>query len=255
MKDISIVELNSNNLSEYGYFCLKSQPNSRGYLGKAKWTEERISEGLKYFLLCNNKKSSRGFIEYIPSEYAWRVLHAENYIVIHCLWATVTGQGYGSYLIKKCIEDAKAQNKYGVVVITNSDENWIPTKDIFIKNNFTLLDTTAFSFELLVYKFGDYPDPYFPNDWEERARNFGDGLTILRSYQCPYIEVATNNFIDGAKKLGIDPKIIDIKTRDEMMSLAPSPYGVFNVVFNGEFLTFHRQTVRSVIKKLSMVIE
>lgn len=119
------------------------------------------------------------------------------------MWTTASGQGYGSRLIQKCIEDAKAQNKYGVAVVTNPKETWIASKDIFIKNGFNLVGETLGSFELLVHKFGEHPDPYLPDNWEERARKLGDGLTILRSYQCPYVEVATNNILEGAEAAGV----------------------------------------------------
>jgi L-amino acid N-acyltransferase YncA len=248
MNDINIIELNSENLSRYGCFCLKSKPGSEGYRNKNIWMKKRLAEGLKYLILSKDNKTSCGFIEYIPSEYAWRGMQAENYLVIHCLWTTSSGLGYGSRLIQKSIEDAKAQNKYGVAVVTNSKETWIVNKDIFIKNGFKLVGETLGSFELLVYKFGEYSDPYFPDDWDSRARKLGNGLTILRSYQCPYVEVATNNILEGAEGAGIKPVIIDLKDRDEMMNLTPSPYGVFNVVYKGKLVAFHRLTVRAAKK-------
>ncbi len=36
-------------------------------------------------------------------------------------------------------------------------------------------------------------------------------LTILRSFQCPYVDVATENIVAAAHQLGIDIDIIDIK--------------------------------------------
>jgi L-amino acid N-acyltransferase YncA len=245
MKDINIIELNSENMDKYGCFCLKSQSDSKGYINKNNWLKERFSEGLKYLLISKDNKNSCGFIEYTPAEHAWRGIYADNYLVIHCLWTTAVGKGFGSYLIQKCIEDARAQNKYGVVVLTNSKESWIASKDVFIKNGFKLVGTTLGSFELLVYKLGDYQAPFFPTDWEERAKKLGDGLTILRAYQCPYVEVATNNILEGANPAGVKATIIDIKDRNEMMNLTPSPYGIFNVVYKGKLANFHRMTVRS----------
>ncbi|MEH6943087.1 hypothetical protein [Bacillus sp. JJ722] len=134
--------------------------------------------------------------------------------------------------------------------MTNPETSWTPSKDIFIKNQFKLVDTAPFNFELLVYQFENSTIlPFFPTNWDERVNKFND-LTILRSFQCPYVEVTTENIIMGANKLGVDAKIIDIKNREELMELSPTPYGIFSVIFKGKLISFHRLTVHSVIKRL-----
>jgi len=76
----------------------------------------------------------------------------------------------------------------------------------------------------------------------------------VRSFQCPYVEIATENIIAGAQKLDIPIDIIDIKSREELMELSPTPYGIFSVVYKGQLITFHRLTIHSVIKKLRELI-
>ncbi|WP_218240783.1 hypothetical protein, partial [Pseudomonas sp. 2822-17] len=95
-----------------------------------------------------------------PIESSSRVVYGENYLVIHCLWVHVTGKGHASKLINRCIEDARAQNKNGVIVITNPETSWTPSKDIFIKHDFELIDQAPYGFELLVHKFAEAADPY-----------------------------------------------------------------------------------------------
>ncbi len=56
----------------------------------------------------------------------------------------------------------KEQNKDGVIVITNTDTSWTHSKEVFLKNNFIEVDNAPYGFELLVYKIGQSPDPYFP---------------------------------------------------------------------------------------------
>ncbi|GAH09214.1 unnamed protein product, partial [marine sediment metagenome] len=55
----------------------------KGYQNKVKWIKERLKEGLKYKLLWvtegSKKETSRGFIEYIPGQYNWRGIQAENW--------------------------------------------------------------------------------------------------------------------------------------------------------------------------------
>jgi len=59
------------------------------------------------------------------------------------------------------------------------------------------------SFELVVNPFDDGPVPRFPDDWAERAAKYGDGITLLRSDQCPYIDSAVQTIVDTAAELDI----------------------------------------------------
>ncbi|MFJ7982655.1 GNAT family N-acetyltransferase [Lysinibacillus xylanilyticus] len=249
MSKIELIELNNELLEGIGSYCLRSKKKSNGYLNKNEWLNNRFEEGLKYVQVIDNKKQV-GFIEYTEAENSSRVVHANGYLVIHCLWVSEVGKGYGTSLINKCIEDAKKQAKKGIVVISNSKTSWVPSKEIFLKNDFQLIDTAPYDFELLVYPLSyEAEQPYFPNDWMDRLKNFNN-LTILRSFQCPYVEIATENIITGAKKLNIPVELIDLKDREELMELSPTPYGIFSVIYKGQLLTFHRLTVHSVIKKL-----
>nr|WP_096185697.1 GNAT family N-acetyltransferase [Evansella halocellulosilytica] len=252
MVKVDMVELNAENLEDTGCYCLRSKPNSIGYTNKNNWLKGRFNEGLKYIKIMEESKPA-GFIEYTPIEYSSRVVHGENYLVIHCLWVNVTGKGYASKLIDKCIQDAKEQNRNGVIVITNPDTSWTPSKDVFLKNNFIEIEQAPHGFELLVYKIGDSPYPYFPNDWEERLKKLKD-LTILRTQQCPFVNIATDNVIEAAKKLGIKAEIIDLKDREELLKLSPTPYGIYGVIYKNELISFHRLTVHSAMKRLKKLM-
>lgn len=247
-----MVELNFDNLHEKGCYCLRSKPNSTGYVNKSNWLLNRFQEGLKYIKLMEKDKQA-GFIEYTPIEYSSRVVYGENYIVIHCLWVNIPGKGYASQLIQKCIQDAKEQKKDGVIVITNPETSWTPSKDIFLKNGFVEVDRAPYGFELLVYKFGESADPFFPTDWEERLTQFNN-LTILRTQQCPFVDIATSNMVDGAHKLGIEVNVIDISSREELLKLSPTPYGIYGVVYKQKLISFHRLTVHSAMKRLKELI-
>lgn len=248
MQAIQMIELNQQNLEEEGGYCLRSKPLSTGYQNKNNWLKDELAAGLKYIKLMENGKQA-GFIEYTAAEYSSRVVHANDYMIIHCLWVNISGKGHGTRLIHKCIEDARQQNKCGVAVITNSDTSWTPSKDIFLKNGFTLIQEAPYGFELLVHPLKDGPLPFFPNNWEERLKT-SDELTIFRTNQCPFVDVATENMLEGARKLGLEAKVIDMKNREELMALSPTPYGIFGVTYRGQLVTFHRLTVHSAIKKL-----
>lgn len=248
MKTVKKVKLDAQNLAAEGCYCLRSKPNSAGYINKNNWLMDRFNEGLQYIKIMENGKPA-GFIEYAPIESSSRVVYGENYLVIHCLWVQITGKGYASRLIKQCIQDAKEQNKAGVIVVTNPETSWTPSKDIFLKSNFIEIDHAPYGFELLVHKFGESPNPYFPNDWDERLKRF-DHLTILRTQQCPFVDVATKNVVAAADKLGLPSEIIDIENREELLSLSPTPYGIYGVIYKHKLISFHRLTVHSAMKRI-----
>ncbi|MEH7386361.1 GNAT family N-acetyltransferase [Bacillus sp. JJ1521] len=249
----TLLEINEENVDKAGCYCLRSKPNSTGYKNKNNWIKGRLNEGLKYIKIMENDQPA-GFIEYTPIENSSRVVYGENYLVIHCLWVQVTGKGYATKLIEKCIQDAMVQNKAGVIVVTNPDTSWTPSKDIFIKNNFIEVDQAPYGFELLVYKFGNLPDPYFPKDWEGRLNRFYE-LTIIRTQQCPFVEIATDNVIEAANKLGIHAEIINIENREELLDLSLTPYGIYGVIYRNHLLSFHRLTVHSALKRLRVLQE
>lgn len=248
MQQVELVELNEANMESAGCYCLRSKPGSSGYINKNGWLLGRFQEGLKYLKISENGKAA-GFIEYTPIEYSSRVVHGENYMVIHCLWVQITGKGYASALIERCLQDAREQGKDGVIVITNSNTSWTPGKDVFLKHQFEEIEQAPYGFELLAHKFGKSPDPYFPKDWEERLNRIS-GLTILRTQQCPFLDIATDNVVEAAKKLGIRPEIIDMKSRDQLLRMSPTPYGVYGVIYRNQLISFHRLTVHSAMKRL-----
>jgi N-acetylglutamate synthase-like GNAT family acetyltransferase len=228
-----MVELDTKILEGMGSFCLRSKKKSLGYINKNKWLNDRFEEGLRYVQIIENNKQV-GFFEYTEAEYSSRVVLAKDYLVIHCLWVSETGKGYGTRLINLCLQEARKRSKQGVVVVTNPETSWTPSKDIFLKNDFTLVDTAPYGFELLVLPFETGTAlPLFPTNWEERANQFKE-LTILRSFQCPYIEVATQNILEGANTLGLKVKVIDFQSREELMEQSPTPYmGSFPLFLKG----------------------
>ncbi len=66
------------------------------------WLKKRFDEGLKIKML---ELPERGFIEYIPGEYAWRCVDAKGYMFIHCLWVVgkSKGKNFGELLLNECI--------------------------------------------------------------------------------------------------------------------------------------------------------
>jgi hypothetical protein len=171
-----LVDITPENVDEFDLLCLKSKKKTDGYQSKLRWFRERFNEGLRMKLLMVNdrgKMTSRGFIEYIPGEYAWRAVNAPNYNVVHCLWTVGKWKklGFGRMLIESCIEDSMSTGMDGCVAVT-SEGNWLVHKKVFQKNGFESVDEAPPSFNLLVRKFKNGANPSFPTDWDERAKRF-----------------------------------------------------------------------------------
>jgi hypothetical protein len=142
-------------------------------------------------------------------------------------------------LLEECIRDAKKEKMNGVAVITRKGP-WMANKELFLKDGFELVDEAPPDFELLVKKIKkNAHSPKFSGGWKERLSQYGKGLTIIRSDQCPYLEKWIKEIRETAKeKYSIKAKIVELKTCKEAQN-APSAYGTFSIVFNGKLLADH----------------
>ena len=150
--DTVLIDVNESNVSETGFFCYMSKRKSPGYRRKLDWLKLRFAEGMKIKMLGQGQ---RGFIEYIPGEYAWRSVKANGFMMIHCLWVVgkSKGKGYGSLLLNACLKEAKKLGMKGVAAVT-SQGNWLIGKKILQKHGFESIGQAPPSFELMVKPFG-----------------------------------------------------------------------------------------------------
>jgi GNAT superfamily N-acetyltransferase len=236
-KKVEVIEVGPANVSETGFFCYMSKRKTAGFQRKLGWVKAPFDEGMRIKML---KLPERGFIEYIPGEFAWRAVNrAEKHMFIHCLWVVgkSKGKGFGARLLDECIRDAKKAKMDGVAMVT-SEGTWLAGKKLLLKQGFKPVAEAPPSFTLMVKTFKAAPLPSFPQNWKARAKRFGRGLTVLRSDQCPYLEDATKTLLESAAEKGIKSRVVDLKTAAEARSLSPSPYGVFNIVLDGRSLSY-----------------
>lgn len=235
---MNIIEVNKENVAEKGFFCYMSKRKSEGHQRKLQWLTDRFDEGMKIKML-DLKQGDRGFIEYTPGEYAWRAVNAEGYMFIHCIWVAgkSKGKGYGTLLLNECVRDARKLRARGVAVVT-SEGNWLVGKEFFLKHGFEPVDKHH-PFELLVKRFDDAAPPSFAGSFEEKARAFGKGLTIIRSDQCPYVHSAVGQTSETTNRLEIETRVGDLRPAEEVRSLSPSPYGVFGIVYDGKLVSYY----------------
>jgi len=232
-----IVEVNSENLSQYPPSCFMN-PKNVGCQIKLEWLKERFTEGLKIKLLYfPNDKTCHGFIEYVLGENAWRAVDAKDYLFIHCIWVypnNAKNKGYGSLLVDECLKDATKQGKAGVAVIA-SEGPFMAKKDLFLKNGFKIVQTSG-AFTLLVKQLREAPEPKF-KDYEKQLASF-KGLNIVYSNQCPWVARFVSELGETIQKKDLTINMVELKTSEQAQN-APSIYTVFNLVNDGKLLADH----------------
>ena len=150
---INILDITEDNVDEIGIYCIKDK-KSPGYHAKVDWFKMKMNHGLKIKIAVDENGKQLGFIEYIPSELAWRPIKANNYYFIQCIALFVKEakeKGIGSYLIQECEKDAKINKKAGICAMS-SDGPWIANKSLFEKNKFRVAEKLD-RFELMVKTF------------------------------------------------------------------------------------------------------
>lgn len=236
------------NVDETGFFCCMSKKNSPGYQRKLVWLQERFTEGLKIKLL---PMPERGFIEYIPGEFAWRTVNADGYMFIHCLWVVgkSKGKGFGRYLLQACENDARKLGMAGVAVVA-SRANWSTSEKIFLENGFQTVEKAKPAFSLMVKKFRDAPNPSFIPKIENRVSQYQDGFTVFLSGQCPYLDDAVAS-VEAIAKAGNEKcTLITLQTAAEVRALSPTAYGVFDIIYHGREISYHYLYQKDILSRI-----
>jgi len=237
MNKSNIISVTPDNVAETGIYCIKNK-NAPGYQAKVEWFKNKCNEGLQIKIASDSNNKQLGFIEYIPSEFAWRPVHAENYLFIHCIVLFVMearNSSIGSSLLVVCEQDAKKDKKYGVCVITSKGP-WIADKTLFEKNGYFKVDELD-RFELMVKKF-DYNNPT-PKliDWKKQQIKY-KGWNLVYADQCPWHEKSVNDLKKAAKECGINLKVKKLNNPDEAKK-APSGFGVYSLIRDGRLIEDH----------------
>jgi len=247
---MALIDVSASNVAKTGFFCYMSKRKAEGYRRKLAWVTARFGEGMRIKML-DIQQGERGFIEYIPGEYAWRPVFAQGYMFIHCLWVVgkSRGKGFGALLLDECIRDAKGAGMDGVAMLT-SEGNWLVGKRLLLGQGFEVVDQAPPSFSLVVKRFGSAPLPSLPSDWDERAARFGAGVTVIRTDQCPYLDDAVKSVAEVAERSALPFKVVEFGSAAEVRERAPSPYGVYTVLLNGKVVGYDYLAAQALDKRV-----
>ena len=257
MSDIEIIDLTPDTIAYYGVCGYKDVRKHAELRKKIDWFNRYYKEGLRIKVLFSKSAGYQGMLEYIPGKYAHRPVDVDGYMFIHCIFVgfrnEFKGKGYASSLIDTCIADAKLAHMHGVAVVTRKGP-FMANKEIFVKKGFVVTDKAAPDFELLALKFDrDAPDPKFKPSLAKNGEKYADGLTVLRSAQCPYSEKNVAAILETAKKkFGLNARLVDLEGAADVQE-SPCAFGTFCIVYNGEVISHHpisNTRIENIMKKM-----
>jgi len=237
-----LIDIGADNIDE-APCCGIQDPAHPGLRSKRCWLKAQCGLGLGAKQLRAPDGKPCGYIEYLPGEFAWRGVNAAGYMFIHCVWNQSRkwqGKGWGSAMIEACLNDARAAGMNGVAALAR-DGPFLAGRTLFLANGFTVADTAAPDYQLLVRKFKtDAAGPTFKRGFEQKVARFGRGLTIIRSDQCPYIAKSAAEIAETAQEeFHIRPSVIQLESWRDAQD-APTPYAVFAVIYKGTMLADHQ---------------
>jgi GNAT superfamily N-acetyltransferase len=238
LKDnFKIIDVTADNISETGIYCIKDK-KSAGYRSKVEWFKSNTENGLKIKIATDYLGKQLGFIEYMPSEFAWRPIKAENYLFIQCILIFLNeakDKGLGSRLLQICEEDAKKLNKSGICALS-SEGAWLANKSLFEKNGFIIGDSLG-RFELMVKSFESRTSTPCIIDWTKQKTKY-KGWNLIYSDQCPWHEKSVTDLKQLAFDKGITLKVTLLTSPTEAQN-APSGFGTFSLIKDGKLLEDH----------------
>ncbi len=241
--DIRIITLTPENIADYGVCGYKDVEKHKELRNKIEWFKEYYSKGLTIKVLFSEKGGYQGMLEYLPGKFAHRPVNAAGYMFIHCIFVGFKNEfkakGYASALIDECIHDAEKQKMLGVAVVTRKGA-FMADSGIFLKKGFQIVDKARPDFNLLAIKFNEASTPPgFKSDILDNLNTYENGLTIIRSPQCPYTEKNVNAIIESAeRKFKLKTNLIDLKDSESAQNV-PCAFGTFCIIYNGEIISFH----------------
>ncbi len=230
------IKLTTENLDKEHICCAISNNKDIQVASKKAWLAERLKDGLVFL-----KSTERGkcFIEYIPAENAWCPIEADGCMHINCFWVSGSfkGHGYANDLLNACIDDAKAQGKQGITVISS------PKKMPFLSDpkhlaykGFKVADKAEPNFTLMYLPFNE--NATIPKFKECAIKPHIDkqGFVVFYTHSCPFTAKYVPIVEQTAKDNGIPFESVLIDSKEKARN-APCAWTNYAVFFNGKYVS------------------
>lgn len=245
--DMQYMRITKENIDQEHICCAMSGKQS---LAKKEWMKARMEEGLVFY---RSEERGKCFIEYIPAEMAWAPIEAEGYLYINCLWVSgaMKGHGYSSDLLDACMQDARAQGRKGLCILSSAGRKreFLADAKYLAHKGFAVADESGDTGITLMYL------PLAPGAAVPRFRDCAKhpaisekGFVIYYTDQCPFTCYWVPRVVEAAKAHGIDIKTVHITDRETAQGL-PSPVTTYALFRDGRFVT---QAIQSDKKFLAL---
>jgi len=234
---MNIINVDVSNIDKEHICCAISDKKGETCVSsKKEWMKKQFKEGLVF-----KKLDARGkvFIEFIPAENAWCPIEAEGYIFINCFWVSgqFKGQGYANKLLEECINNAKVQNKNGLVILSSVKKMPFLSDPKYLKyKGFKICDTAEPYYELLYLPFQQNElKPKF-KDCCKNALIEDKGMVLYYTNQCPHTDKYAPLIAEIARTKGQSITLIKIESKEQAQN-APAPFTTYSFFHNGKFVT------------------
>ena len=234
---MAIITVDLNNIDMEHICCAIAEKKGENCVGSKKtWLKERMQDGLVF-----KKLDERGkvFIEYIPAEYAFAPVTAENFMYINCFWVSgkFKNKGYANELLQECIDDAKSKGKSGLVTLSSDKKRTFLSDPKYLKyKGFMVADTAEPYFELLYLPFDDNSSVPKFNDCAKLGEIDDRGFVLYYSNGCPHTDKYSKIIQDYAKSKSINLKLIKIDNLKKAKE-SPTPFTIYGLYKDGKFVT------------------
>lgn len=211
---------------------------------KKSWLMNRMEDGLTFYRLQDKGKV---FIEYLPANAAWYPIQAENMMLIDCFWVSgkFKGQGCSNALLNQCIEDAKAQDMDGIVVITSPKKMaYLSDPDYLRYKGFQVCDDASpFQLYYLPLKDDAKKPAFLPHAKSFQTQE--DGFVLYYTPQCPFALKYADILKEQVEAAGIPVHLHLLQTKEEARQV-PAPWTVYALFINGQYITHEIQSEKKI---------
>ena len=235
--DERYLDLTQENLDQEHLCCaIADKKHQQGVDSKKAWLRKQLPLGHVF-----HKLDARGkvFIEYTPLQTAMVPIEGDNYLYIHCLWVSGSykGKGHAARLLNRCLDEARAQGRAGVCVLSSAKKKpFLSDKKFFMKHGFQVADKLEGDYELLALSLNGSL-PCFTDSARRMCIDSQD-LTIYYSPQCPYIPDCLAQVQEVCSQRSIPLHLMAVESAEQAKAL-PCPFNNWAVFYRGKLQTLH----------------
>lgn len=234
---MNIIELSKENIADEHICCAFSDKKcNNGTLAKKNYISNQLELGYKF-----KKFDIRGkvFIEYLPAEFAWVPIEAENCMHINCFWVSgqYQGKGYGKALLEECLRDSAEMN--GITAVASKKKMPFLNDGKYLeKHGFEAVDTAPPYFVLYFKPLkANAPLPRFAEVCRFEPYIESKGLVCYYSPACPFTEYYVNSELTRiAQAKEIPLTIIQIDSFKAAQNHLV-PFTIYSLFYEGKFIT------------------